>query len=210
MSHETEERLEHAEHAAHSGQPFDRRVAMTMAMVAAALACVTMLSHRAHNTVLLLAGEANRLQTQAGILHTQASDHWSFYQAKNIRYFQSQSNLALIQVALKDGEGARKAAAVANDWAAQIRKYEAELPTMQADAAALAERARALEETAHQRLEASETWHHRGDRLDLAELGVELALVLCSLAVLSKRTPFWYAGMAIGAVGVAIAATALR
>ena len=63
------EHVEHAEHAAHS--PFDRRVAVTIAMVAAALACVTMFSHRAHNDTL-------RLQTEAGILQTRASDRWSY------------------------------------------------------------------------------------------------------------------------------------
>ena len=42
--------MEHAEHAVHAAHdPFDRRVSMTIAIVAAALACITMLSHRAHN-----------------------------------------------------------------------------------------------------------------------------------------------------------------
>ena len=47
MSHGMEEHLEHAEHAQHAAHnPFDRRVAMSMAIVAAVLACVAMLSHR--------------------------------------------------------------------------------------------------------------------------------------------------------------------
>ena len=36
----------------HAADPFDKRVAMSMAIVAAALAFVAMLSHRAHNKVL--------------------------------------------------------------------------------------------------------------------------------------------------------------
>ena len=44
-----------------------------------------MLSHRGHTETLRLQGEANRLQTEADILHTRASDQWGFYQAKNIR-----------------------------------------------------------------------------------------------------------------------------
>src|SRR5256885_8525131 len=76
MSHGTEEHLEHAEHAQHPVQdPFYRQVAMTMAIVAAALACVTMLSHREHTETL-------RLQNEATIHHTQASDQWAYYQAK--------------------------------------------------------------------------------------------------------------------------------
>ena len=42
----------------------------------------------------------------------------------------------------------------------------------------------------------------------LAELGVELGLVLCSLAVLTKRPPFWYSGLTAAAVGVLLAGSA--
>jgi hypothetical protein len=54
----------------------------------------------------------------------------------------------------------------------------------------------------------SEEAHHRGDRFDLSELAVELGLVLCSLAVLTKRPPFWYVGAASAAIGVVIVAFA--
>ena len=64
------------EHAAHS--PFDKKVALTMAIVAAAWAAVTMMSHRKHNETL-------HLQTQAGIRQNKETDQWGFYQAKNIR-----------------------------------------------------------------------------------------------------------------------------
>ena len=54
--------------------PFDRQVAMTMAIIAAVLAGVTMLSHRAHDDSLSLLAEANRLTTASNIHHTEASD----------------------------------------------------------------------------------------------------------------------------------------
>jgi hypothetical protein len=37
---------------------------------------------------------------------------------------------------------------------------------------------------------------------------LEISIVLASLAILSKRALFWYAAMAGGVVGVAVAATA--
>ena len=49
---------------------------------------------------------------------------------------------------------------------------------------------------------------HRADRFDLGELGVELGLVLCSVAILTKRSLFWLIGMNATLVGVAVAATA--
>lgn len=82
----THEHLEHAEHAEHhAASPFDRRVAVSVAVVAAILAGISMLGHRKHNEVLQLQGDANRLTTEASILHTQATDKWGEYQAVNIR-----------------------------------------------------------------------------------------------------------------------------
>ena len=75
-THEHLEQAEHAEHAAHS--PFDRRVAVSVAMVAAVLAGISMLGHRKHNEVL-------QLTTEANIHHTQATDTWGEYQAVNVR-----------------------------------------------------------------------------------------------------------------------------
>src|SRR4029078_1791683 len=82
----THEHLEHAEHAGHhASDPFNQRVAVSVAIVAAILAGLSMLGHRKHNEVIQLQGEANRLTTEAGILHTQATDKWGEYQAVNIR-----------------------------------------------------------------------------------------------------------------------------
>ena len=53
------EHMEHAEHAGHAHDPFDKRVAVSIAIVAAVLAGVSMLGHRKHNEVLQLTTEAN-------------------------------------------------------------------------------------------------------------------------------------------------------
>src|SRR5262245_15732413 len=73
------EHLEHVEHQQHAAlNPFDKRVAMTLAIVAACLAAMTMLGHRAHNETL-------RLRIEASDKRTQAANQWAYYQAKNIR-----------------------------------------------------------------------------------------------------------------------------
>ena len=69
----TEELQEHAEHAR---APFDKRVAATMAMIAAALAVVSVLGHIKTTEELLL--------------QQKASDQWAFYQAKSIRRYESE------------------------------------------------------------------------------------------------------------------------
>lgn len=49
----------------------EKRIGLTMAVVAAFLALTTMLGHRSH--------------TEETILETRVADQWAFYQAKNIR-----------------------------------------------------------------------------------------------------------------------------
>jgi len=189
--------------------PFDRRVAMTMAIIAAVLACVTMLSHRAHDDSLSLLAEANRLTTAANIHHTEASDQWSYYQAKNNRSSQLEASLALLSVLGKAPGADVRSAETIRTWTGEIRKYrETELPALKIKADALVKRAHELEFESEGKIAESYQAHRRGDRLDLAELAVELALVLCSIAVLTKQPSFWYGGIASGVFGALIAISA--
>src|SRR5438067_12936493 len=99
MSHGPEQHLEHAEHAAHaSTDSFNRKVTMSIAIVAAVLACVTMLGHRAHNDTLRLQGEALDLQTRASIKSTDTANQWSYYQNKNTFNLLSEITLDTIKV----------------------------------------------------------------------------------------------------------------
>ncbi len=194
---ETHEHLEHAEHAQHAAHdPFDKRVALTIAIIAAVLAAVTLLSHRAHNETL-------QLQIQAGILHTQASDKWSEFQANNIRRHEYAANARLIDVvAIAPGKESQ-AAQTRDDWKQKVADYEGEkLEKLKAEADGLEDQARAKRHESH-------FAHDKGGRFDLGELAVEFGLVLCSVALLTKRGAFWYAGMLATAAGALIAATVL-
>jgi uncharacterized membrane protein YcjF (UPF0283 family) len=209
MPHGPEETLEHAEHAAHAARdPFDRRVAMTIAIVAAVLACVTMLSHRAHNDTLLHQAKANRLQTEANIKHTEATDKWGFFQAKNIRNHEYRTTLRALAVLAKDPAMASERETFEKDLNAQLAKYKTELPKMQEDAEAVVAEARDLEKEGLKSLAESEAAHHRANRFDWGELAVELSVVLCSVAVLTKQRGFWYSGIGIGILGAAVALSA--
>jgi Domain of unknown function (DUF4337) len=199
------------EEAEHKLTPFDRHVAMTMAIIAAILAVITMLSHRAHTETLSLQEEANSLRTQANIFHTRASDQWAYYQAKNIRSTEYQGFLGLLDALAKaPGTGDQKSLELHEQWGAEVRKYEGrELPELKAQAEALVSQALQFEEKAQQAVRHSYDAHFRGERYDVVELGVEIALVLCSLAVLTKSAGFWYAGISFGAGGLLIALSAL-
>jgi hypothetical protein len=190
MAHGGEDHLEEAEHASHaSHDPFDRRVALTMVLIAAVLAAVKLLGHRAHT-------ESLRFQIQTDVQHTQATDRWNLYQAKKLRQHLYESQADLLGALGKAGDGRSK------QWLDRASRYQKEGEEE-------AERARALEEQAGEFQHESEHMHHRSDRYDLGEMGVELALVLCSVAILARRAAFWYSGIAVGVLGVAAAVSGM-
>jgi len=216
MSHGTEHHLEHAEHAQHPPHdPFDRRVAMTMTIMAALLAGATLLSHNAHTETL-------RLATAADTFHTQAADFYNFYQAKNIRSNEFQAFLLMEQLLSKDGvRQDDDAKALRTHWINKVNKYEGagywekfntallskskppedgqgELKELKAKADNFTEQAKEAEHRSHQ-VHGLATW------IDLGHLGLELGLVLCAVAVLTKQRPFWLAGICFGVVAAILA-----
>lgn len=64
------------EHAEHAKEPFDKKVAVTMAVIAAMLAIDGVMAHL--------------LTTEELLLQQKASDQWSYYQAKSIRRYTSE------------------------------------------------------------------------------------------------------------------------
>jgi hypothetical protein len=198
----TEHHLDHAEHAHHAAlSPFDRKVATSMAIIAAVLAGVTLLSHRGHNDTL-------RLQTEANINHTRASDMWGFYQAKNIRNHEYQADLRLASF-LQTAPGSEMARDEAvSFWSSQVEKYEGKNGhTYAGDHGELAEikhEAEALQAEATAKEQESHRIHHSANWIDFGHLGLELSLVLCSVAVLTKVRGFWFAGLGVGVLALAL------
>ncbi len=79
---EAEELHEHAEHAAHTNEPFNKRVAASMAILAAGLALVSVFGTMSATEELLM--------------QVKASDTWAEYQAKSIRRYQSEVTSGLL------------------------------------------------------------------------------------------------------------------
>jgi hypothetical protein len=215
MGHGPQEHLEHAEHAEHaSHDPFDRSVTVSIAVVAAILAGVTMAGHRAHNETLRLQGvalqvrgEALRIQTDASIKNTEASDQWAFYQAKKNRdaLYRAFLELAAMMDVTKGQEGKKY-------WQSQVTAYKKELPEMKAEAEKLTKETKVLQEESRKVLKESTITdneghhvHKRADRFDFGELGLQLGVVLCSMAILTKSRYFWYTGLLCSLLGLIIA-----
>ena len=111
--HEHLEHAEHAQHHAHSS--FDRRVAMSMAIVAAILAGVSMYGHRKHNEVLVL-------KTESAQYEVKSSNGYAWYQSTKSRQQEYILNSALLISTIK--EAPKENAALLAD----LQKALAELP----------------------------------------------------------------------------------
>jgi hypothetical protein len=287
----THEHLEHAEHAEHnSHDPFNQRVAVSMAIVAAILAAISMVGHRTHNKVLQLQGEsnrllgdvnrvlgeanriggesnrilgdvnrvvgdANRLGTEAASAEVEKSNLFAWYQAKRLRQAQYETSAVMLDLGgngppSKDADpdakkrAADRAKAIA-DWKKKAAEYNVSndkkdnLPdliergneagkraeALRAEAAKVREQVAALRKQAAEKTAEADKWreeapafrkqaaektaeaehvHHQADRFDIAHLSAELGLVLCSIALLTKKKAYWYTGLGAAALALAL------
>jgi hypothetical protein len=150
-------------------------VSLTMAVVAVCVAVVSLLGHRAH--------------TEEVVQQARASDQWAYYQAKNIREHEDVLFADMVAVV------------ASNDSAAVAKareKYVQEAERYKHDKEEIQEKARELD-----REVATET--RRADRYDLAEVFLEIGLVITSITLLSGKRIFWHLGIVLAVVGLAVA-----
>ena len=176
----SEELQELQEHAEHARHnPNAAPVSLTMAILAVLVATVSLLGHRAH--------------TEEVVLQNRVSDQWAYYQAKSIRRHSDEMFIDLMtMLPPRPGEDPGK---LREKYAAEADRYRDEQKDLDAEA-------RRLQlETQQER--------RRADRYDLGEVFLEIALVISSITLLSGRPPFWYCGIVLGIVGMALAATGI-
>jgi hypothetical protein len=168
------------EHAEHAAHhPSMAPVSLTMAVLAVLVAAVSLLGHRAH--------------TEEVVLQNKSSDQWAYYQAKNIRRHEDELFADFASVMARTD----------SEKTAQLhKKYATEADTYREQQKDIDSEARKLEnETSLER--------RRADHYDLGEVFLEVALVVTSITLLSGRRLFWQSGIVLGAIGCAIAVSAL-
>ena len=69
------------------------------------------------------------------------------------------------------------------------------------------EQAEKFDREADDLMELSAHWHHKAERLDLGDLGLQFGVVLASMAILTKRRSFWFGGLASALLGFSVAMT---
>jgi glutamine synthetase type III len=150
-------------------------VSLTMAVLAVCVAVVSLLGHRAH--------------TEEVVLQAKASDQWAYYQAKSIREHEDVLFTELATVVTSND--ATAAAKVCQKFEQEAERYKHDKDEIKGEADKL-EGEVILEQ-------------HRADRYDLAEVFLEIGLVVTSITLLSGRRIFWHLGIVLGVVGVVVA-----
>jgi hypothetical protein len=244
------EEAEHASH--HAADPFDKRVAMSMVVIAAVLAAVKVAGHRTHNDTLQYQIKSGVAQSQANVEHTLESDQWNFFQAKKQRQYLYETQAAMMEAssAPKEGSTVREVTATGVpggeryvkemmkdklsqddarkilksmdkvyvdllkrgypeatakqivDWRIKAAGYKLETAQIMKEARQHHQKGEEHTAKGEEHQEASTHSHHQANFFDFGELGVELALVLSSVAILTKRAGYWFAGLVVGAIGL--------
>jgi hypothetical protein len=123
----------------------------------------------------------HRSHTEEVVQQAKASDQWAYYQAKSIR--QHEDELF---------------AAANNGGAEAHEKYVQEGEKYKQDKEKIQDAAKDLEN------EVARASKH-ADHYDLAEVFLEIGLVITSITLLSGKKIFWHLGIFLGVIGVAVA-----
>lgn len=178
---EAHEHHEHAEHAAHEHDPFITRVSVTIAALAVVTALVGSLE-------ITESGGAITSASRAVLAQDAATDSWGAYQAASLK--KHMFDLA------GDAAPARAAA-----YAKESAKFSAD----QAGYAAEAHKQEHAREAATGESERHEERHHR---LTLAATLLQIGIAVSTVAIITRRRPFWWAALGLGALGALAGASA--
>jgi predicted ribosome quality control (RQC) complex YloA/Tae2 family protein len=157
----------------HSHDLFNRRIGLLISVIAILLAICGALGRKAENLVI--------------VARVDASNTWAHFQAKKLRGYQSETTHDLAQLI---AQGSQKGASqeVAERYEAKVKKYEQESEKIAQEAEAYTQKA--------------EKWENRANRFSLGEIFLQIAVVLCSIAILTEAVTFVYGGLGFAAVGI--------
>jgi hypothetical protein len=175
---EATEMQEFAKQVKEGGEESLTNISLAISILAVLVAMVTVLGHRTH--------------TEAVLMQARSDDQWNLYEAKKIR----QDNLEVVidQMALAPTTDAKATAAKIAEYKGHVAKWNNDLKEEQ--------------DTANEYHEKVEIAEKKATRFDLGEALLQIAVVLSSITLFTRRKSFFYGGLLLGAAGVVVAAAA--
>jgi len=163
-----------------AGDPFTKQVALCVAVYAVTLAIISLGGNNATKDMMMA--------------QQKASNQWSYYQAKVVR-----ENLYLLEAEKLELELATRGAALTSDDRKRMEglraKYQAKADEYKREKEEIMEEARRLETE-------RDVAARRDPYFDFAEVLLQIAIVLASVAMLSGRKGPFYASLVLAAVGI--------
>jgi hypothetical protein len=153
-------------------------VSLAISILAVLVAMVTVLGHRSH--------------TEAVLMQSRAGDQWNQYDAKKSREDNLQLDLDMLSLQPKEDTKATEA---------KLDEYKGRLAKWNVDLAQDEDKAHELE----REVERAEV---QAARFDLGEALLQIAVVLSSITLLTRRQGYFVGGVSLGIAGVVIAASA--
>jgi hypothetical protein len=186
LKEKIDEHVEHHEHGAKAGGPkWTTYLSVSTALIAVLAAISSLLSGSNSNEAILNKSEAMLAQSQA-------SDRWSYYQAKSVKSAIATRQSELLAVLHPDGFQP-----AADKLAKAAKGYEAEEESIKKEAEKLEEEVKASNE----RSEALMERHHK---FAITVTMLQIAIALSAIAALTKKKPMWFVGLAASAAGIAM------
>ena len=159
--------------------PFEKRVALTIAIIAICNSFVANLGDNSKTTSILKT--------------SQASDQWGYFQAKSTKA-QLAAMHGDILMRLSSEERADDTRSQAIKLGQEARRYDVEKADIKTQAEGL------VAEAAH--------YSAINNRCDLSSLLLQIAVVVCSVSILAESHRSWWLGICLGVGGVVVGATA--
>ncbi|WP_136415148.1 DUF4337 domain-containing protein [Herbaspirillum sp. ST 5-3] len=165
------------EHAAHGGDSFSSKIAVTTAILATVGAVFGYQAGATQNNAALF-------KNNAAIKKTEASNQWNYYQAKS-----NKQNLAELAMSLP-GVDTEK-------YKSEVERYKKEKADIKADA-------EKLEAVSHDWDKQSDEQMHQHHRWAQAMTAEQIAISLAAITLLTRKKWLEYASYGVAGVGIAL------
>lgn len=154
----------------------NRKIGLLISILAILLAICGALGRKAENFVI--------------VSRVDASNTWAYFQAKKARGYQSETTHDIVRLFGQTTTGAQREAAekLSEQYEARHKKYDEESEKI------------AKEAEAH--TQDAEKWENRANRFSLGEIFLQIAVVLCSIAILTEAQAFVGVGLGFASIGV--------
>lgn len=161
--------------------PFEKRVAVTIAIIAIVLSFVQ--------------NKGDNAKADAIIRTNEATNQWAYYQAKSIKGQMAGMNASLLaRLPAAPGETPETVRAEAGRLTKEAARYDSEKGEIQ-------NKAKELQTEATQMGKIN-------DRCDMSALFLQVGIVVSSVAILAGSRAFWWIGILLGIIGTGVGVTA--